>query len=141
MILGGYVKAIGAGLSCPDWPLCYGKLFPFFDDGDYPYSGWMIFTEWFHRLVASLVGLLLLFILYLASNLRKELPTLFNLLMILVILFGAQVLFGALTVTQELEPLIVVTHLGNAVLIIILEMIVAFIATIHTHSFIESFKE
>lgn len=24
MLLGAYTSAIGAGLSCPDWPTCYG---------------------------------------------------------------------------------------------------------------------
>lgn len=25
VVMGGTVKAYGAGLACPDWPLCYGK--------------------------------------------------------------------------------------------------------------------
>src|SRR5689334_16517053 len=26
--LGGYVRGTGAGLACPDWPLCYGRAVP-----------------------------------------------------------------------------------------------------------------
>jgi len=29
MQLGAYTSAIGAGLSCPDWPTCYGTFVPF----------------------------------------------------------------------------------------------------------------
>nr|WP_280178013.1 COX15/CtaA family protein [Halorussus marinus] len=29
MLLGAYTSAIGAGLSCPDWPTCYGTWVPF----------------------------------------------------------------------------------------------------------------
>ena len=25
---GAYVRLKNAGLSCPDWPLCYGKIIP-----------------------------------------------------------------------------------------------------------------
>ena len=26
IVLGGLVRATGAGLACPDWPLCHGRL-------------------------------------------------------------------------------------------------------------------
>ena len=26
IIFGGYVKALGAGLACPDWPLCHNQI-------------------------------------------------------------------------------------------------------------------
>ncbi|MBO0794365.1 MAG: COX15/CtaA family protein, partial [Ktedonobacteraceae bacterium] len=49
--LGVTVRANNAGLSCPDWPLCYGRLFY---SGDYG-----ALLEQVHRFVAGLVGILL----------------------------------------------------------------------------------
>ena len=28
IILGAWVRLTGSGMSCPDWPLCYGYIFP-----------------------------------------------------------------------------------------------------------------
>jgi len=49
---GGMVTSTGSGLAVPDWPLSYGTLFP-------PMVGG-IFYEHGHRMVAALVGLLVL---------------------------------------------------------------------------------
>ena len=28
IILGAWIRLTGSGMSCPDWPLCYGYIFP-----------------------------------------------------------------------------------------------------------------
>src|ERR1700758_1995058 len=52
---GGLVTSHGAGMAVPDWPTTYGYNMFFF-----PVSQWVggIFYEHTHRLMASLVGLL-----------------------------------------------------------------------------------
>ncbi len=138
MLLGGYVKAIGAGLSCPDWPLCYGSLFPFFDGNVYPYTPWMIFAEWFHRLIATAGGLFMIAIVYKAHAYRETYPLIYIYSKMGLFLFITQGLFGAFTVLNLLDELIVVAHLGNAILILLVEMILAFYATIYTENFLQS---
>ena len=57
--LGALVRITDSGLSCPDWPLCYGLWFPFkerlisMDNVDFFY--YQIMLEWIHRLNAALV--------------------------------------------------------------------------------------
>lgn len=131
ILLGGFVKAINAGLACPSWPLCYGKLFPFFNNsinfGEF--NTLQVFAEWFHRLWAASLGIWIIYMTFLAFKMRKNYSIFLNLSIILLVLFGVQVIFGDLTVMTALAPFVVVVHLGNAVLIIILEMILAFFAT------------
>ena len=31
IILGAWVRLTGSGMSCPDWPLCYGYFFPSYE--------------------------------------------------------------------------------------------------------------
>lgn len=123
ILLGAWVKAIHAGLACPDWPLCYGKYIPDINDHQ-------IFAEWFHRLWAMLNGFLLLGITYAAFRQKSEHPIYFSLCSILVVLYSVQVIFGGLTVLRNLQAAVVVTHLGNAILIIILQMMLAFLVTL-----------
>jgi cytochrome c oxidase assembly protein subunit 15 len=52
MALGAGVRVNNAGLSCPDWPLCYGKVIP-----DYHPVVWF---EFVHRAYAGLVALFFL---------------------------------------------------------------------------------
>ena len=51
IVVGSIVRTTGSGLACPDWPLCHGRLIP-------PMQ-FNILMEWFHRLLALLVGLML----------------------------------------------------------------------------------
>ncbi len=103
---GALVRLNGAGLSCPDWPLCYGKLVP-------P-PGFEIAMEVGHRLVASLLGLMIIGIVALTYR-NTENRQYRGLAVTALILVCIQGLLGGLTVTMVLWPPVVTFHLlgGN----------------------------
>ena len=107
LVLGGLVHATGSSLACPDWPLCYGQLFPEMVGG--------VLVEHSHRLVASLVGLLVL-ILFASLWTRKEEPLLRRWAFFGVVLVCFQGGLGGLTVIYRLPVAVSTVHLGTALL-------------------------
>jgi len=107
--LGGTVRVKNAGLSCPDWPLCYGKVFAFPDIG-------ALFEE-AHRYTASIVSMLIVALTISALIwARKERHILVPAL-IAPILLVVQIVLGGLTVLWKLPPTIITAHLGTALAI------------------------
>jgi len=102
--LGSYVRATGAGLSCPDWPLCFGRAVPQFTYG--------VAQEVIHRYLAAIVMLLCGWILYRGYQLRNESSALFKFGIGILVLVSIQAIFGGLTVTMKLNPFVVTTHLA-----------------------------
>lgn len=119
--LGAYVRLSDAGLGCPDWPGCYGKLTPHHaadainaelaERPDGPVSHAKAWKEMVHRYAAGTLGLLVLGIAVLGWRGRREArggPALPLLLLGLIVF---QALLGMWTVTKLLKPLIVTSHL------------------------------
>jgi cytochrome c oxidase assembly protein subunit 15 len=111
MAIGSATRVANAGLACPDWPLCYGKLVPAAE------MNLQVFLEWFHRLDASLIGLMTIWLVGRSFQWRSQLPPwmppISLLALLLVVVQGG---LGALTVTELLKFEIVTAHLGTALL-------------------------
>ena len=120
--LGAWTRLADAGLGCPDWPGCYGFVtFPTTPDEiaiaenlypDSPVEIDKIIPEVVHRWFAASLGLLaiaLLFIAFREKKLKVESATL------LLVIIG-QGIFGYLTVSLKLHPLIVTSHLFGAMI-------------------------
>jgi len=113
VVLGAWVRLTDAGLGCPDWPGCYGHIYP--NDGHAAAQSGSHFAkalhEMIHRYFASTLGVVITVLLIWAVRFRKDrdqplLPAV--LAFIVVCLQGT---LGALTVTLLLKPLIVTAHL------------------------------
>lgn len=119
--LGAYVRLSDAGLGCPDWPGCYGKITPHHasehidealaQNPQGPVSHAKAWKEMVHRYFAGTLGLLVLAIAVLSikhRHLAKGSPALPIALLCLVVF---QALLGMWTVTELLKPFIVTGHL------------------------------
>lgn len=131
MGLGAWVKANGAGLSCPDWPACYGEWVPPFPSmetgGQYSgiqgpdvdhaegYTQAQVLYEWVHRLAASLVGLVVLAYAVVAVRGRELAPATRQLPAAAFCLVIFQALLGAITVVTGNPPWATTAHLVTAV--------------------------
>ena len=121
VVLGAYVRLSNAGLGCPDWPGCYGHFTPAGAAADRqiataPLNGRPLqigkaWREMVHRYAAGTLGFLIVCLTAMGIAWRRErlLPVGYVAALLgIVILQGA---LGMLTVTWQLEPLIVTLHL------------------------------
>lgn len=106
VILGSWTRINGAGMTCPDWPLCHGVLVPSLADG----TVW----EWTHRLFAFCVTPLVIAVIIAAWRQRDRSPFVTPMLAVIGTLFFVQVLLGAATVHLSNSPMSVVVHWGTA---------------------------
>jgi heme A synthase len=106
IVLGSWTRINGAGLTCPDWPLCQGRLLP-------PLANGTAF-EWLHRLLAFTVASLVVALLAAAWRQRERSPFVPPAMLLIAALFGVQVFLGAATVRLANAPLSVVLHWGTA---------------------------
>lgn len=103
MALGAGVRAMNAGLACPDWPLCFGKVIPDFHPA--------VWFEFVHRAYAGLVALTFFGALIYAFR-SKTVPSRVKWIGLLGLAFLlAQIVMGGLTVLLQVKWNIVTSHL------------------------------
>ena len=111
LVFGSTVRVHGAGLACPDWPLCFGEIIPQFD--------FRVLLEWGHRVLAGSVSVGAL-VLAGAICRRQELRARYlRHLIVLAAVLLSQIVLGGLTVLKALAFWSVTLHLlfGNAFMV------------------------
>ena len=121
IVFGAFVRLSNAGLSCPDWPTCYGKLtwptqshdvasaneaFP-----DRPVETDKAWREQVHRMLVGVLSLLTFGLGVWAFVRRRDLVRLAAIPWLACIVIVFQALLGMWTVTLKLLPLVVTAHL------------------------------
>ena len=120
VVKGAYVRLSDAGLGCPDWPGCYGRLtVPDAKDATAnepqlarrPLESGKAWREMIHRYLASSLGALigLMALVAWCNRAAPSQPLLVPLALLPLVVF--QGVLGMWTVTLLLKPLVVVGHL------------------------------
>jgi len=114
IIVGGVVRVSDSGLGCGPagsgfhgWPFCNGDVVPGVDLNS--------IVEYTHRVVAIVVGFMILSLFVLAWRRHREYLAAAAALLVLVIAQGA---LGGATVEENLEEAYVAAHLGLAMLLL-----------------------
>lgn len=142
LMLGAYTRLTDAGLGCPDWPGCYGKMvLPSSVDAreqaqraypNIPIEAPKAWTEMAHRYAAGTLGLLIYFISIRGLILARRIPSLPKILPIFLMFFVfVQALLGMWTVTLKLLPVVVMVHLCGGM--IIFASLVRYLAAVKMH--------
>jgi len=118
--LGAWTRLVDAGLGCPDWPGCYGfVVFPTNEaevalaEARYPTFSYDInkaIPEVVHRYFAAALGFLAIIMVYYSFR-QNENKNIRRWTVGLLIFICCQGLFGYLTVSLLLLPIIVTAHL------------------------------
>jgi heme A synthase len=120
LVLGSYISGTDAALACSGWPLCNGKLVPGGDSA--------VGLHFLHRLVAGVLGVMLVGLVYQAFEERRRQPLLIALAMFAAAAYVAQALIGAANIWTELADAVVVAHLSLAAMLWCLTVTIAALA-------------
>jgi len=120
IVLGGVVRATGSGDACPDWPRCHGELIPPFETA--------VMIEFSHRLVASVVGFMVLALVFVAWRTYRDRPFMIWGSVTALVLVVAQAILGGMAVLNDLHANIVMAHLALASTVLALLIVLTFAA-------------
>lgn len=108
LVLGSYISGTNAALACSGWPLCNGSLTPG--------GGSDVGLHFMHRLIAGLLGLLMLATVWAAFDERRGRLLVWGSIAAGV-LYITQALVGAANIWTELAASVVIVHLSLAALL------------------------
>jgi cytochrome c oxidase assembly protein subunit 15 len=125
ILVGGLVRASGAGLGCPDWPRCFGSWIPPASAADLPpqfdpslFNPALMWTEYLNRLLGVTVGFLIFAAAISAWRHHRHQPGILWTTIAAFLLVGFEGWLGGRVVAHELAAWIVTAHLIVAIVIV-----------------------
>ncbi len=116
LVWGNIVAGLKAGLGCPDWPLCHGRVLP-------PFR-WDIYTEFTHRILGVVASVFLIILAYQRFRHYRDKSKFIPILIVILLLI--QIALGGIVVLLELPVNLTTVHFANAILIYSLAFYMAF---------------
>ncbi|MDD5578119.1 MAG: COX15/CtaA family protein [Methylobacter sp.] len=136
ILVGGIVRASGAGMGCPDWPTCFGQWVPPTEESQLPANYHEIYahrgyentqfnpvktwTEYTNRLVGVTIGFLIFLTAWSSRIYLKTDKTIFYLSVSVLFLVGFQGWLGSTVVASNLKPFMITLHMLLALFIVAL---------------------
>ena len=136
ILVGGIVRASGAGMGCPDWPTCFGQWVPPTAESQLPENYQEIYaergykntqfnpvktwTEYANRLVGVTIGFLILLTAWASRIYLKADKSIFYLSLTVLFLTGFQGWLGSAVVASNLQPFMITLHMLLALFIVAL---------------------
>ena len=136
ILVGGIVRASGAGMGCPDWPTCFGQWVPPTDEAQLPANYHEIYaargyesttfnpvktwTEYTNRLIGVTIGFLIFLTAWSSRVYLKGDKGIFYLAVSVFLLVGFQGWLGSAVVASNLKPLMITLHMLLALFIVAL---------------------
>lgn len=125
ILVGGLVRASGAGLGCPDWPRCFGSWIPPASAASLPpqfdpsqFNPFLMWTEYLNRLLGASVGILIFATAVSAWRHHRRDPHILWTTIAAFLLVGFEGWLGGRVVAHELAAWIVTAHLIVAIIIV-----------------------
>jgi cytochrome c oxidase assembly protein subunit 15 len=135
ILVGGLVRASGAGLGCPDWPRCFGSWIPPASVADLPpqfdpsqFNPTLMWTEYLNRILGATVGLLIFATAISAWRHHRRNPHILWTTIAAFLLVGFEGWLGGRVVAHELAAWIVTAHLIVAIIIVQLLLYATYMA-------------
>ncbi|NOT85035.1 MAG: COX15/CtaA family protein [Methylococcaceae bacterium] len=136
ILIGGIVRASGAGMGCPDWPTCFGQWIPPTDVAELPANYQEIYaqrgyqnttfnpiktwTEYLNRLAGVSIGGLIILTLWASRAYRKSDKMVFYTCASVLLLVMFQGWLGSAVVASNLKPFMITLHMLLALFIVAL---------------------
>ena len=136
ILVGGIVRASGAGMGCPDWPTCFGQWIPPTSESQLPANYQDIYadrgykntqfnpvktwTEYANRLVGVTIGIFILLTAWASRIYLKTDKSIFYLSLSVLFITGFQGWLGSAVVASNLKPFMITLHMLLALFIVAL---------------------
>lgn len=134
--VGGFVRASGSGLGCPDWPKCYGLWIPPTSAEQLPadydpaeFNATKTWIEYINRLIGVLIGFSILGTAISSLQFRKTRSKITAVSFIALVMVVFQAWIGGKVVESDLEGYMITIHMFLAMLIVFLLLLSYFWST------------